>query len=138
MKSDMTIYHLVRKDTWGMYQKDVFYSPPSLEREGFIHCSIKEQVLTTANRRFTGAKDLLLMVIDTINVPSKIVFEDLRGTGEKHPHIYGKLPLSAIQTILPLLPNAEGIFTKLPIAFSMLTRYHMRKKKIWKSRGARS
>ncbi len=106
----MTIYHLVRKDVWEMYQKDGLYAPPSLEKEGFIHCSTKEQVLATVNRRFAGVKDLLLLVIDTNNVPFKIVFEDLRGTGEKHPHIYGKLPLTSIQTILPLLSNAGGTF----------------------------
>lgn len=106
----MIIYHLVRNDALKTYQKDGVYAPPSLEKEGFIHCSTKEQVLATANRRFTGAKDLFLLVIDTNHVHTKIVFEDLRGTGEKHPHIYGKLPLSAIQTILPLLPNASGTF----------------------------
>jgi len=106
----MTIYHLVQKDAWGMYQKDGFYTPPSLEKEGFIHCSTRDQILATANRRFAGAKDLLFLTIDTDKVPAKVVFEDLHGLGEKHPHIYGKLPLSAIQTILPLLPNASGTF----------------------------
>lgn len=126
----MTIYHLVQQDAWGKYQKGRVYEPPSFETEGFIHCSTKEQVLATANRRFNGTTNLLVLVVNTEKVPARIVFEDLRGTGEQHPHIYGTLPLSAVQTILPMLPNAEGVFTKLPIAFSMLTRYHTRKKKI--------
>lgn len=106
----MIIYHLVQKDAWENNRKDGVYKPPSLKTEGFIHCSTKKQVLATANRRFTGAKDLLLLVIDTNKVLANIVFEDLRGIGEKHPHIYGPLPLSAVQTILPFLPNTKGSF----------------------------
>lgn len=112
----MIIYHLVQKDAWRKYQKDGIYTPPSLGKEGFIHCATNEQVLATANRKFAGATDLLLVVVDTEKVPAKIMFEGLRGTREKHPHIYGKFPLSAIQTILPLLPTADGQFTKLPEA----------------------
>lgn len=106
----MIIYHLVRKDAWKKYQKDGIYAPPSLKRDGFIHCSTKKQVLATANRRFAGIYDLLLLVIDTKKVPATIVFEDLRGTGEQHPHLYGTLSLFAVQAILPLLPNADGKF----------------------------
>ena len=111
----MIIYHLVRKNMLEKYQTDRVYSPPSLEKEGFIHCSTKEQVLATANRRFAGAKDLLLLIIDTQKISAKIVFEDLRGISEKHPHIYGKLPIRAVRQIFPLFPNPDGVFTEVPI-----------------------
>lgn len=114
IRSDMTIYHLVQKDVWGMYQKDGFYTPPSFEREGFIHCSTKEQVLATANRRFAGINNLLLLIIDTEKIPANIKFEDLRGAGEKHPHVYGTLPLSAVQEVRPIFPNHDGVFTEAP------------------------
>lgn len=111
----MTIYHLVRKNNWERSVTNGTYTPASLAKEGFIHCSTKEQVLATANRRFAGATDLLLLVIDMGKVPTNIVFEDLRGIGEKHPHIYGPLPLSAVHAVLPIVPDKDGVFTKLPI-----------------------
>lgn len=38
---------------------------------------------------------------------------DLRGTSEKHPHIYGPLPLFAVQAILHIVPNKKGVFIRL-------------------------
>lgn len=110
----MTIYHLVRKSNWRRYGKNGVYTPPSFTKEGFIHCSTKEQALATANRRFAGAKDLLLLVINTQKVSVKIVFEDLHAAGEKHPHIYCPLPLSAVQAVRTIIPNNDGVFTKHP------------------------
>lgn len=119
----MIIYHLVRKNDWKKYRKNGVYTPSSLTKEGFIHCSTKEQVLATANRRFAGMKDLLLLVINTQKVSAKIVFEDLRGIGEKHPHIYGKLPVRAVRQVLPLFPNSDSSFTKLPVRVTAFAPY---------------
>lgn len=110
----MIIYHIAQKDDLETYSKDGCYTPPSVNKEGFTHCSTREQVLATANRRFAGVTDLFLLVIDTEKVSARIVFEDLRGTGEKHPHIYGPLPLSAVQAVHNLIPNKDGVFTQFP------------------------
>lgn len=115
------IYHITRQKDWKSAKDAGVYTPQSLQSEGFIHCSTKEQILATANRRFAGQKDLLLLVINPGKVSAKIVFEDLKGLGEKHPHIYGKLPISVVETALSLLPDESGQFTKLPdsIAFNL-------------------
>lgn len=99
---------------WKLTREAGVYTPSSLETEGFIHCSTKEQVLATANRRFAGQKDLLFLVINPEKVIAKIIFEDLSGLGEEHPHIYGKLPIFAVETVMPLLPDTNGQFIKLP------------------------
>ena len=110
----MKIYHITQQKGWDRAKEIGDYVPESLKVEGFIHCSTQKQVLATANRRFLGKKDLLLLVINPKNVSSKIIFEDLRGLGEKHPHIYGKLPVSAIEATMYLLPDKDGQFIKLP------------------------
>lgn len=111
----MIIYHLTHKDSWKQSQKIDFYAPLSFEKEGFIHCSTKEQVLPTANRHFHGDTSLILLIINTDKVESKVVFEDTDDRGEKHPHVYGKLPLIAVEHVFSLKPDNNGVFSKLPI-----------------------
>lgn len=98
----MFIYHLITKSDWEKAKTQAFYSPPSLEKKGFIHASTKEQVIPTADRRFKGRKDLLILTIDTKKVIPKIIYEFSRGSGEKHPHIYGALSIKAIKEVHPL------------------------------------
>jgi uncharacterized protein (DUF952 family) len=101
----MQVYHLLTKKQWEKAKEMGFYVPDSLEKDGFIHCSTKKQVLPTAERRFQGRKDLLLLAINPKRVKAKIVFEDLKGMGEKHPHIYGKLSLDEIESVVEFKPN---------------------------------
>lgn len=112
----MIIYHLTPYDQWKHAQKMGFYAPQSLVKEGFIHCSTKNQILPTANRRFRGDNSLVLLAINTEKVNAKIVFEDASNRGENHPHVYGKLPLSAIEEVFPIKPNQKGQFIELPIS----------------------
>lgn len=110
----MKIYHLLHENQWRQTKGMDFYAPSSLEKEGFIHCSTKDQILATANRRYLGSTDLLVLVINPEKVTAKIVYEDLRGSGEKHPHIYGKLPIAAVESVTPIKPGEDGRFTHLP------------------------
>lgn len=98
----MLIYHLISQSDWEKAKEFSLYSPPSLKKEGFIHASTKEQIFPTANRRFRGRKDLLILTIDTEKVIPKIIYEFSPGSGEKHPHIYGPLSISTIKEVHPL------------------------------------
>jgi uncharacterized protein (DUF952 family) len=109
----MKLYHLVTPDQWEQFKEATFYAPPSLAQEGFIHCSSAEQVSASANRHFAGWPSLLLLVINPEKVSARIVFEDLYGGGE-FPHIYGALPIQAIEAVIPLKPEADGRFSFLP------------------------
>ncbi|MEK7079020.1 MAG: DUF952 domain-containing protein [Patescibacteria group bacterium] len=111
----MIIYHLISKSDWDQAKTKAVYSPPSLTKEGFIHASTKEQILPTANRRFKGRKDLLILTIDTEKVISKIMYEFSPGSGEKHPHIYGALSIDAIYTVNKLISDESGKLTTLPL-----------------------
>ena len=106
----MKIYHLVPKNAWQKAKEVGFYAPESLEKESFIHCSTKEQVLPTANRRYIGESNLVLLVINTKKVDAKIVFEDTSDRGEKHPHIYGRLPLVAVEVVQKMKLDTDGEF----------------------------
>ena len=107
------IYHILHKNEWLKTRKVKVYAPKSLKEVGFIHCSTKEQVLPTANRRYEGAKDLLLLEIDESRTDKEVRHEDLKGAGEEHPHIYGELHVSAISRVL-VLESEGGKFKNFP------------------------
>lgn len=110
----MLIYHLISKSDWENAKKLSLYSPTSLAKEGFIHASTKEQILPTANRRFKGRNDLLILTIDAEKVIPKIIYEFSKESGEKHPHIYGALSIDSVKATYILIPDNDGIFTKIP------------------------
>ena len=72
------------------------YAPEAFLREGFTHCSYVHQVCNVAKRRFKGRTDLVLFEIDRTRLPHKVIDENFEGGAELFPHIYGRLPMSAI------------------------------------------
>jgi uncharacterized protein (DUF952 family) len=65
---------------------DDHYRCASLDHEGFIHCSMREQVVEVAGRLFQGRRDVVLFVIDPELVTAEIDCED-GGNGNFYPHI---------------------------------------------------
>lgn len=84
------------------------YRDPSLETEGFIHCSYAHQVARTATAVDRGRTDLVLLCIDEIGLP--VTAEDCYELGEKYPHIYGPLPVESVLRVLPFPPLPDGSF----------------------------
>ena len=68
----------------------------SLDDVGFIHCSFADQVDATRERFYTGRDDVVLLTVDPSRVEVPIRVEDLAGTGELFPHLYGPLELDAV------------------------------------------
>ena len=95
----MEIFHIAEPNDWAA--RTNIYLAPSLETEGFIHCSTAEQVGGVAATFFAGREDLMLLTIDSHTVEELLLFEDLYEMGEKFPHIYGPLPVTAIVTAVP-------------------------------------
>jgi len=90
------------------------YVDPSLESEGFIHCSTAAQVLIPANERFAGRTDLVLLVIDLDRVPAETIFEDCYETGQAFPHIYGPIPVASVVAVVPFPCQPDGSFVLPP------------------------
>lgn len=102
------IYHICLPAVWTQ-AKGSEYRSPSLESEGFIHCSTCDQLVEVANYLYRGQQGLLLLVIDPSRVTSPIRYEDA-GNGELYPHIYGPLNPSAVVAVEPFELNADGTF----------------------------
>jgi len=90
----LQIFHLAEPNDWAA-RTDV-YVAPSLEDDGFIHCSTADQVNRVAQRFFAGREDLVMLTIDTSHLAESLVYEDLYSMGEEFPHIYGPIPLHAV------------------------------------------
>ena len=99
----MIIIHSLTKEFWDTYKDKDFYGDYSLNKFGFIHCSDINTYHLVATNFKSEDKEMILLVIDTEKVNSKIDWEDLRNCGVKFPHIYGLLNKDAIITILPHL-----------------------------------
>ena len=90
------IFHITTAAEANLAAKSGEYAPQAFGTEGFIHCSYIHQVCNVANRRFKERTDLVLFEIDRTSLPHKVIDENLEGGEELFPHIYGRLPMSAV------------------------------------------
>jgi uncharacterized protein (DUF952 family) len=108
------ILHIAHRQDWETALADSHYTNESLATEGFIHCSLPEQVLGPANELYHGQTDLLLLVIDPELLEADLVYEDTIGAGQNFPHIYGPLNLDAVTQVVGFPPQPDGSFV-LPV-----------------------
>ncbi|WP_019156298.1 DUF952 domain-containing protein [Robertmurraya massiliosenegalensis] len=104
------ILHIMNKTDWSKAQEGTVYSPSSLNTDGFIHCSTKEQVLGVANFLFQGQEGLVLLCIDSKRVKAEVIYEDLYESGKLFPHIYGPLNIDAVERVIDFPANKDGDF----------------------------
>lgn len=108
------IVHIAPRSRWEA--ADETYTHPTLERDGFIHCSTPDQVADVANANrdaFAAAEPLVLLCIDESLVDAEIRYE---GDGsERFPHLYGELDCEAVIETVPFERNEEGQY-RLPSA----------------------
>ena len=114
------IFHITTRDAWakratvdnredgvaaaGAYRTETF------DIEGFIHCSMREQVIQVANARFRGQTGLVLLSINTDRVSAEIRYENLEGGQQVFPHIYGEINSDAVVQVSAFEPGADGCF----------------------------
>ena len=106
------IVHICPQETWQAARAKGEYRAPSLENEGFIHCSKPGQVLDVANRFYRSEPDLVLLWIHPELVEAEVRWEAVEN-GEVFPHIYGGLNTSAVSEVTDFVPDKNGIFQKI-------------------------
>lgn len=104
------LFHVALPEDWEAARVDGRYSISTRGRtladEGFIHCSFAEQVATTIQRFYADVDEVILLRIDPHRLAAPVVVEDLVGTGEPFPHVYGPIPLDAVIDATPVAPAA--------------------------------
>jgi uncharacterized protein (DUF952 family) len=118
------IFHITTQKEWEMAKSNGMVVAPSLENEGFIHCSKKEQILDTANNYFRGHQDLILLCIAPEKLQSNLKYEDPSGKHSSNdfglfPHVYGPINPESVLNAVLFPCDSEGKF-KLPEALNQL------------------
>jgi uncharacterized protein (DUF952 family) len=101
----VTVLHIAERRAWSAATVSGEYTPPSVEAEGFVHCSTSEQVAATGRRYYAGRTDLLLLSIDPAQAGVPLKWEQ-GPDGDLFPHLYGPIPTSAVTTVEPFDPGA--------------------------------
>lgn len=93
------IYHLITPDVWAVFESQPAYTHPSLQTEGFIHCSRKEQIDGVVERFFEGIPQIQLLHIDEDKLTSPLLYEPATDVADTFPHIFGPINREAIVAI---------------------------------------
>jgi uncharacterized protein (DUF952 family) len=80
----------------------------TLEQQGYIHCSLRHQLRAVAELVYGDTDDLVVLVIDSAQVPADIRYEAPEPGGERYPHIYGALPVGAVTKVLSVSRDSSG------------------------------
>lgn len=101
------IYKIFRDGEWREAERaGVFLGSPDDLRDGFIHFSAGSQLRATCDRYFSTEYNLVLAAVDPATLDG-LKWEVSRG-GDKFPHLYGPLPLSAISTVTHIRRGPDG------------------------------
>lgn len=109
---DQAIYTMVRAADWAEAERLGHYAGSADDRrDGFLHFSAADQLRASAARHRAGERDLLLVAADPAALGDALRFEPAAG-GKRpglFPHLYGVLPLTAVQAITPLPLGPDGL-----------------------------
>ncbi len=102
------IYKICPRTLWAEAEREqVFRGAPVDLADGYIHFSTADQVRETAAKHFAGAADLVLVAVEAARLGPALRWEPSRG-GALFPHLYGDLPLAAVQWVAPLPLGSDG------------------------------
>ena len=91
--TDQPLFHLALPEDWAAAFAAGEYAMSTrgmtLAEVGFIHCSTRDQTEATANRFYADVDQL---------VDAPLILENTVGGAELFPHIYGPLPIAAVNT----------------------------------------
>lgn len=101
--------HLVPAPHWAAHAGQDRYAPEPFAAEGFIHTTTgDERVVEVGNRFYTGdPRPYLVLTIDLAKVDAPTIYED---PDDAFPHIYGRLPTSAVTGWRRVRRGPDGAF----------------------------
>jgi uncharacterized protein (DUF952 family) len=110
------LLHICALTDWHLAEARGEHRPESLSALGFVHLSTPEQVHLPANRLYAGRTDLVLLRIDPERLTAPVRWEPGVPTDPEamlFPHLYGPLPVQAVSSVTPYVPESDGSFSPL-------------------------
>jgi uncharacterized protein (DUF952 family) len=108
-----TILHITQHQEWQAAKNIGIYRGPTLNTEGFIHCSTLAQLIGSADRFFKNQKDLVILVINYDRVKPEVRYEG-ETIANLFPHIYGELNIDAVVQAIDFSCEEDGLFILPP------------------------
>jgi regulation of enolase protein 1 (concanavalin A-like superfamily)/uncharacterized protein (DUF952 family) len=122
------LLHLTERALWdaalasGTYEMST--RGRTLQEEGFIHTSLRHQVVAVAGFLYdgwTGPGDLVLLTIDSDRLTAPLRYEPPAPGADDFPHIYGPIPVDAVVKVQPwqggyVLDWSEANWLNPPVA----------------------
>jgi uncharacterized protein (DUF952 family) len=106
------LFHITERAVWLEAARSGHYRMSTrgvtLEEQGFIHCSLRDQLRGVAELVYGDADDLVVLVIDSAKVPAQVRYEAPGPGAEEYPHIYGALPTDAVTAVITVSRDAAG------------------------------
>ena len=113
------VLHLMPRDAWQRLRPGEPITNPSLETEGFIHCTDDPGVLLQVANAFYRASpgEFVVLHVAVADLTSACIWEapaDINGSSESFaasfPHIYGPIDREAVVGVEAVLRDANGVF----------------------------
>ena len=115
------IYHITTRDAWQQALESGIYTPPSLDQQGYIHASTREQVAKVGNAFYRTEPNCVLLAIDETRLPTAPVWEPPAHPNpdtpppteaqELFPHVYGPIPVGAVVKIVDFSVGLDGMYS---------------------------
>jgi uncharacterized protein (DUF952 family) len=105
---NVRIFHIVAPGVWAEASRRGVYLPAGFTADGFVHFSFADQVARTANARYRDEPGLVVVEVESDDVPSELRVEDSYGAGEEFPHVYGPVPTAAAVAVHELTRGPDG------------------------------
>ena len=103
------ILHITTAPEWAAAQANGEYRAPSLDDEGFIHCSLPTQVTHVADWFYRDVPDLVLLCIDPDVLTSELRWEPSADSfAGDFPHVYGPIALDTVVAVVPWTRGDDG------------------------------
>jgi uncharacterized protein len=108
------LLHITERSLWeaaraaGTYEMST--RGRTLQEEGFIHCSLRGQLVAVAAFLYGGGKgggpgkghgELVVLVIDSDRLSVPLRYEVPAPGADAFPHLYGPLPVEAVTQVIP-------------------------------------
>ena len=93
----MLIFKICHEDEWSAAERAGVYHGTAKDRlDGFLHFSAEDQLISTLEKWYAAAHDLLLVAVDADTLGGALKWEPSRD-GALFPHLYASLALSAVK-----------------------------------------
>jgi uncharacterized protein (DUF952 family) len=106
------LFHLATQADWERALGTGSYTTASVRGDGVVPCASAAQHAAVANARFAGRTDLVLLLLDTDRLASRVRVGQVKGEtgGQPFPCVHGPVPLEAIFEAAPYRPGADARF----------------------------